>query len=208
MAMSDKTAGTPLEMLLKEICGEMELSDTQVEYAKKLAAYFHKPTKDAINPDHYKRYPVECITLTEHMNFCLGNAVKYIYRAGEKDDIVQDLRKAVWYINREIERIQNGTSGTNGSTGGNQQPDTFGSSEWRSEGVELERPAAVRKLPEENVLRQDPEGAGAQGPGAGKGDTNTRSLGELLKERINELDSRDREGRGSAKRITITRRNR
>jgi hypothetical protein len=36
------------------------------------------------------------------MSFCLGNAVKYIWRADEKNDAVEDLRKARWYIDREI----------------------------------------------------------------------------------------------------------
>jgi hypothetical protein len=61
------------------------------------------------NPKHYTTHPsgVECIEITEHMNFCLGNAVKYIWRAGLKtDDPLKDLRKAAWYINREIERIE------------------------------------------------------------------------------------------------------
>ena len=62
---------------------------------------------DAINPSHYKDHPsgVECIDVTEHMNFNLGNAVKYIWRAGMKDDIVQDLEKARWYVDREIQRL-------------------------------------------------------------------------------------------------------
>jgi len=38
------------------------------------------------------------------MNFCLGNALKYIWRADLKGDAIEDLQKAVWYINREIER--------------------------------------------------------------------------------------------------------
>jgi hypothetical protein len=38
------------------------------------------------------------------LGFSLGNAVKYILRAGKKGDAIQDLRKAVWYLNREIER--------------------------------------------------------------------------------------------------------
>jgi hypothetical protein len=59
---------------------------------------------DAVNPDHYKSHPsgVECIQVTEHMNFCLGNALKYIWRAGLKGDAVEDLRKARWYLDREI----------------------------------------------------------------------------------------------------------
>jgi Protein of unknwon function (DUF3310) len=62
---------------------------------------------DNVNhPPHYKAHPsgVECIQITEHMNFCLGNAVKYIWRADEKGNDIEDLEKAVWYIRREIER--------------------------------------------------------------------------------------------------------
>ena len=71
--------------------------------------YIMNKENDAVNPAHYKAHPsgVECIQVTEHMNFCLGNAVKYIWRAGLKDDVVQDLEKAKWYINREIERRKN-----------------------------------------------------------------------------------------------------
>ena len=62
---------------------------------------------DTVNhPKHYTKHPsgVECIQITEHMNFCLGNAIKYIWRADLKNDSVEDLKKAIWYINREIER--------------------------------------------------------------------------------------------------------
>jgi hypothetical protein len=62
---------------------------------------------DPVNhPKHYCSHPsgVECIQITEHMSFCLGNAVKYIWRADEKNDAVEDLRKARWYIDREIAR--------------------------------------------------------------------------------------------------------
>lgn len=63
---------------------------------------------DAVNhPKHYNTHPsgVECIQIVEHMNFCLGNAIKYIWRAGEKGDTLEDLKKARWYLNREIERL-------------------------------------------------------------------------------------------------------
>lgn len=58
------------------------------------------------HPPHYVSHPsgVECIEITEHMNFCIGNAIKYLWRAGLKDDAVEDLRKARWYIEREIMR--------------------------------------------------------------------------------------------------------
>jgi hypothetical protein len=62
---------------------------------------------DLVNePPHYKQHPsgVECIQVTEGMNFCLGNAVKYIWRADLKGEAIQDLEKARWYLDREIER--------------------------------------------------------------------------------------------------------
>ena len=63
--------------------------------------------EDLVNhPPHYTAHPsgVECIQITETMNFCLGNAIKYIWRADLKHDAIEDLKKAVWYVNREIER--------------------------------------------------------------------------------------------------------
>lgn len=65
---------------------------------------------DAIDPTHYREHPsgVDCITITEHMNFCLGNAVKYVWRAGLKGEAVEDLEKAAWYIDREIQRLKGG----------------------------------------------------------------------------------------------------
>lgn len=61
---------------------------------------------DMVNhPPHYTAHPscVECIQITEHMGFCLGNVVKYIWRADMKN-CVEDLQKAVWYLQREIAR--------------------------------------------------------------------------------------------------------
>ena len=63
---------------------------------------------DPVNhPKHYTNHPsgIECIRVTEHMGFCLGNVVKYIWRVGEKEgDGVEDLQKAAWYLEREIRR--------------------------------------------------------------------------------------------------------
>jgi hypothetical protein len=66
---------------------------------------------DPVNhPSHYTSHPsgVECIEITEHMNFNLGNALKYIWRADLKHDDggLEDLLKAQFYINREIARRQ------------------------------------------------------------------------------------------------------
>ena len=66
---------------------------------------------DAVtNPAHYTAHPsgIECIQITEHMNFCLGNAVKYIWRAGLKGDAIEDLEKAMWYLDREVQRRRGG----------------------------------------------------------------------------------------------------
>lgn len=90
-----------------------------------------KSTHDAVNkPRHYNDHPsgVECITITEHMTFNVGNAMKYLWRAGLKapepmidaaateimmrgqTKHIEDLRKAAWYVNREIERLAIATS--------------------------------------------------------------------------------------------------
>lgn len=68
---------------------------------------------DPVNhPKHYTSSPakcecgkpIECIQVTQHMNFCTGNAVKYVWRCDEKENAIQDLEKAVWYLNQEIKR--------------------------------------------------------------------------------------------------------
>ena len=62
---------------------------------------------DPVNhPAHYTAHPsgVECIQITEHMGFNLGNAIKYIWRADLKADPIEDLRKAAFYVAREIAR--------------------------------------------------------------------------------------------------------
>ena len=65
---------------------------------------------DQINhPPHYTAHPsgVECIDIVEHMSYNVGNAVKYLWRAGLKeDDWEKDMRKAVWYVEREIKRLK------------------------------------------------------------------------------------------------------
>lgn len=62
------------------------------------------------NPDHYlSPHGMEAIDVIEEfgLGFHLGNSVKYILRAGKKDSYIQDLEKAVWYLEREIERVNN-----------------------------------------------------------------------------------------------------
>lgn len=58
------------------------------------------------HPPHYTSHPsgVECIEITKHLNFPLGNAIKYLWRADLKADALQDLKKAKAYIDIEIKR--------------------------------------------------------------------------------------------------------
>ena len=62
------------------------------------------------HPVHYNLHPsgVECLTVVRHMNFNLGNAIKYIWRCGLKDNTtdIEDLKKAVFYLQDEIERLE------------------------------------------------------------------------------------------------------
>ena len=67
--------------------------------------------EDRVNhPKHYTNHPsgIECIEITQHHDFCVGNAIKYLWRAGIKDTTteIEDLRKAIWYIERKIQLIE------------------------------------------------------------------------------------------------------
>ncbi len=68
--------------------------------------------KEAVNhPSHYggEKNPYEAIKVIEawDLNFSLGNVLKYMSRAGKKsDNVLEDLKKAAWYLNREIKRIE------------------------------------------------------------------------------------------------------
>lgn len=67
------------------------------------------------NPKHYTSHPsgIECIEITRHYDYCIGNAIKYLWRAGikteqgmqDKEKEIEDLRKAIWYINDKIENL-------------------------------------------------------------------------------------------------------
>ena len=79
------------------------------------------PDHDPVNhPKHYTAHPsgVECIQIAEHFGFCLGNAIKYIWRAGEKGSALEDLKKARWYLDREIQRREKAPVVTQARQGG------------------------------------------------------------------------------------------
>ena len=60
------------------------------------------------NPKHYNNIDIECIEAIKHFNFCIGSAMKYLWRAGlkDRDKHIEDLEKAIWYIEKEIEEIK------------------------------------------------------------------------------------------------------
>jgi len=93
---------------------------------------------DPVNhPSHYRAYPVEVIEITERMNFCLGNVIKYVLRADYKGEPIQDLEKAAWYLRREIDRRKRGV-------------------EWETnERTLAEIPAQADRLAAHDVFRQE-----------------------------------------------------
>ena len=76
---------------------------------------YRESAKNPDNIEHPAHYAdtvpgLECIQITQHFNFNRGNAIKYIWRAGHKNDEIEDLKKAIKYLNFEIERLKKGES--------------------------------------------------------------------------------------------------
>ena len=61
-------------------------------------------SQDAVNPKHYKSHPsgIECIEIRRLLTSNRSDAIKYLWRLGQKDDSNQELRKAIWYLNDEF----------------------------------------------------------------------------------------------------------
>ena len=92
---------------------------TYFEYADK--DLFVEEKEDNVNhPKHYTSHPsgIECITITRHYCFAIGNAIKYLWRAGLKKDAsledkqkeIEDLEKAIWYIKDRIKQLKDDTA--------------------------------------------------------------------------------------------------
>lgn len=63
------------------------------------------------HPTHYNQISgIECIDVVENFNFNVGNAIKYLWRAGLKHSAIEDLEKAAWYCQREIVRVKNASN--------------------------------------------------------------------------------------------------
>lgn len=91
------SAGRPLNWMDRELPPPRPQNDLPID-----------PPEDAINPSHYRRHPsgIECIEVTRHMNFNTGNAIKYIWRYLDKGDPIENLKKAQWYLDDEIRRLE------------------------------------------------------------------------------------------------------
>lgn len=94
------------------------LDTTELSPAFNIDSSEDNTREDNVNhPKHYTKHPsgVECIEITQWYNFCIGNAIKYLWRNGikteqgmsNKEKQIEDLRKAIWYINQEIKRLEN-----------------------------------------------------------------------------------------------------
>lgn len=125
MAKDQVVAGVPYGSLhdwpfTTDKCGSMQpiLEDEWENCIKKQPPFLSQEevetllSEDAVNhPSHYTSHPsgIECIEVTEHYNFCIGNAIKYLWRAGLKGGTPkekEDCEKAIWYIKRHIESIK------------------------------------------------------------------------------------------------------
>ena len=63
--------------------------------------------EQVVHPTHYNQVPgIECMDVVKHFDFCRGNAIKYLWRAGAKGDVVTDLKKAIYCIEQEIRDIE------------------------------------------------------------------------------------------------------
>ncbi len=91
-------------------CSKLPIKPLKIEQINTIKAVDCGENNDSVNhPKHYTSHPsgVECITITRHHNFAIGNAIKYLFRAGLKHPSpVEDLKKAIWYIEDEIKRIE------------------------------------------------------------------------------------------------------
>ena len=102
-----KSAITEMETAM---CNAMQLLKCFIDCNDK-----EQKTDNVNHPAHYNSHPsgIECIEIARHHNFNIGNTIKYLWRAGLKSEEgmedaykqVEDLNKAIWYIQDEIKRI-------------------------------------------------------------------------------------------------------
>lgn len=110
--LSPASGDTPGQRMLRETTGlylGIDATEAQRIMRKAFAGPAPETEHSAVtHPSHYTSHPsgVECIEIVKHLNFPVGNAIKYLWRAGLKGDAIQDLEKAKRYIEIEIERLK------------------------------------------------------------------------------------------------------
>ena len=87
------------------------MSKEDLKYSSTIGMPKENPVKenDMVNhPNHYNNHPsgVECIDIIKHMGFCRGSAIKYIWRCFDKGKPIEDLKKAIFYLNTKIEMLE------------------------------------------------------------------------------------------------------
>lgn len=88
--------------------------ETEATYLDKVLEEARTKEPDPINPTHYTRFPVEPIEILECLPYNRASAAKYIIRCeakGDNKDAITDLKKAIWFIQRELKRLENDYSG-------------------------------------------------------------------------------------------------
>ena len=88
------------DMILKDNTATHDVGMVDIDWCR------GTQSPDMVNhPPHYTSHPsgVEQIQVSQFMSFCLGNVIKYIFRADLKNNALEDLKKAQFYLNREIE---------------------------------------------------------------------------------------------------------
>lgn len=90
---------------------EKQREQEAIRLNRKIKEMQNKVHDNVNHPAHYTKHPsgVECIQITQHMDFNLGNAMKYIWRCDLKKDAIEDLKKAQWYISQEIKKRESET---------------------------------------------------------------------------------------------------
>ena len=78
------------------------MREPAVEEWREAIAKRHAAADPVEMPSHYRHLPVECIDVAEHFGYRLGNVIKYVWRADHKGKPLEDLRKARFYLDREI----------------------------------------------------------------------------------------------------------
>jgi len=108
--MSDSLTGS-VEDEIQFNSSTATIADVNARTAQGTATAYGTETRpqdvDPVNhPSHYTKHPsgIECIQITEHMGSNLGNVMKYVWRCDLKHDAIQDLEKAAYYLNREINK--------------------------------------------------------------------------------------------------------